>query len=227
LLQQANYANGIDGETNKPLVLYYESVDGGAGSKSRLNWLRKQFEKINIQLVIRSSDYNRFQEKMLTGAAQLYSLGWNADYPDPENFLFLLYGPQGKVTFKGENASNYSNPEYDLLFDQMKNMPNSPERLAIIHQMLDILRNDAPWIFSFHPKSFSLQHGWYKNVKPFVMTNTGTIKYKRIETETRNRFRNEWNRPIVWPIIIIILFVLALLIPALLAYRRHERSRAL
>lgn len=227
LLVKANYANGIDGETNKPLILYYESVDGGAGSKARLNWLRKQFEKIDIQLVIRSTDYNRFYEKMSTGASQLFNWGWNADYPDPENFLFLLHGPQSRVLNKGENAANYNNPEYDRLFDQMKNMPNSPERQAIIEKMVDILRHDSPWIFAYHPKTFSLQHGWYKNTKPFIMSNTGTIKYKRIDTEQRNQLREQWNPPIVWPLILIIAAIVGLVIPAVMAYRRHERSRAL
>jgi oligopeptide transport system substrate-binding protein len=46
--------------------------------------------------VIRVTDYNRFQEKVREGTAQIFSWGWNADYPDPENFLFLLYGPNGK-----------------------------------------------------------------------------------------------------------------------------------
>ena len=36
---------------------------------------------------------------------------WTADYPDPENFLFLLYGPNGKVKYGGENAANYANPQ--------------------------------------------------------------------------------------------------------------------
>ena len=52
--------------------------------------------------------------------------GWHADYPDPENFLFLLYGPNSKAKFDGENVSNYDNPEYNRLFDQMQNMDNSP-----------------------------------------------------------------------------------------------------
>jgi len=227
LMTQAGYHNGIDDDTEKPLTLYYDSVDRGPGSKARLNWLRKQFEKINIQLIIRSTDYNRFREKMTTGATQLFSLGWNADYPDPENFLFLLYGPQGKVAHKGENAVNYANPEFDRLFDQMKNIPNSPERLAIIEQMLTIVQRDAPWIFSFHPKSFSLQHGWYKNTKPFVMTNTGTLKYKRIDKAARAQLREQWNPPILWPLLLIVLLLLALIVPAIIAYRRHEQTRGL
>ena len=66
----------------------------------------------------------------------IFLWGWNADYPDPENFLFLLYGPNKKVGNNGENASNYENPKFDALFEKMANMENSPERLKIIKEML-------------------------------------------------------------------------------------------
>ena len=58
-------------------------------------------------MVTRVTDYNRFQEKMINGTGQIFQWGWNADYPDPENFLFLLYSKNGKVKFVVENASNY------------------------------------------------------------------------------------------------------------------------
>lgn len=227
LMAQAGYKNGINPDTGKALVLYYESVDSGPDGKARINWLRKQFQKIGIELVIRPTNYNRFREKMSNGDAQIYNWGWNADYPDPENLLFLLYSKQGKVKFKGENASNYSNPDYDRLFDQMKNMKDSPERQVIINKMLKILQKDAPWSFGFHPKSFTLNHGWYQNHKPFTMTNTGTLKYKRIDFEARNRARGFWNEPVIWPLVLTGFAVFLLLLPAYLGYRRHQRSRAL
>jgi ABC-type oligopeptide transport system, periplasmic component len=93
-------------------------MDSGPDSKARLNWLRKQFNKLNIQLVIRGTDYNRFQEKMRNGNAQMFMWGWNADYPDPENFLFLLYGKNAKAVHGGENAANYQNELFDALFEQ-------------------------------------------------------------------------------------------------------------
>lgn len=227
LLEKAGYANGIDSKTGRPLILNYEAIDSGPGSKARLNWLRKQFAKLNLQLVIRSTDYNRFQEKMRSGKAQIFMWGWNADYPDPENFLFLLYGPNGKVEHHGENASNFSNKEFDQLFEKVANMPDSPERQQVINQMLEVIRYHAPWAYGFHPKEFTLMHGWYKNSKPFLMTNTGTLKYKRIDTEQRKQKREEWNQPVVWPIFVIVLLLILLIVPAALAYRRHERSRAL
>ena len=138
LMKQAGYPEGRDLKTGKSLILYYDTTSSGPDGKARLNWMRKQFAKLGVQLVIRASDYNRFQEKMRKGTGQIFMWGWNADYPDPENFLFLLYGPNGKVEHGGENAANYSNPEFDKLFVQMKNMENSPQRQLIIDQMVEI-----------------------------------------------------------------------------------------
>lgn len=225
LLAKAGYPNGKSARTGRPLVLNYESASAGPDSKAQLNWMRKQFKQLGIQLVIRATDYNRFQEKLRTGTGQLFMFGWNADYPDPENFLFLLYGPNGKVEHAGENAVNYNNPEFNALFDQMKNMENSPERQRIIDRMVDILQHDAPWIWGFYPKAFSLYHDWYGNVKPNLMANN-TLKYKRVDPETRIVRQQAWNPPVIAPLALFGLVLLASTVPAVLVYRRHERSAA-
>ena len=131
-----------------------------------IDWYRRQFEKLNIHLEIRATDWNRFQEKIRSGNTQIFFLGWNADYPDPENFMFLLNGPQSRAKTQGENAANYQNPEYDRLFERMKNLDNGPERQAIIDRMLRIAREDAPWAWGYHPKDYSLAHQWVFNSKP-------------------------------------------------------------
>ncbi len=110
LLAQAGYPDGRDAETGEPLLLHFDTARTGPDAKAQLDWLRKQFDKLDIQLVVRSTDYNRFQDKMQNGGTQIFEWGWNADYPDPENFLFLLYGPNKKVGDNGENAANYDNP---------------------------------------------------------------------------------------------------------------------
>jgi oligopeptide transport system substrate-binding protein len=199
LLAEAGYPDGVDGKTNQPLVIHLDTTSSGVGNKSRLDWLRKQFDKIGVQLDVRSTDYNRFQDKIRRGDTQLYYYGWNADYPDPENFLFLLHGAQAKVSKGGENASNYSNPDYDRLFEQMKNMENSPARQAIIDEMLEILRRDSPWLWGYHPKNYVLQHGWLHNVKSNIMANN-KLKYWRVDSMQRDRLRREWNQPVRWPL---------------------------
>ncbi|QFY88130.1 ABC transporter substrate-binding protein [Magnetovirga frankeli] len=226
LMAQAGYPGGIDQQSGKPLVLYFDVAASGPDAKARLGWLRKQFAKLGIQLVLRSTDYNRFQEKMRKGTGQMFWWGWNADYPDPENFFFLLYGPQGKVEQGGENASNYANPEFDRLFEQMKNRVNGPERQQIIDQMLEILRQDAPWIWGYFPKAFSLHHGWYYNVKPNLMANN-TLKYKRVNAAQRQQMRQQWNAPVLWPLGAALILLILLVLPAVRSHRQRERSRAL
>ena len=199
LLAEAGYPGGVDAQTRQPLVINLDTTANGVGDKSRLDWLRKQFNKINVQLVARSTDYNRFQDKIRKGDTQMFYFGWNADYPDPENFLFLLSGAQSKVSKGGENAANYSNPEYDKLFEQMKNMENSPARQAIIDRMLEIVRRDSPWLWGFHPKNYVLQHSWLSNVKANVMANN-KLKYWRVDAQRRAALRRDWNQPAHWPL---------------------------
>lgn len=223
LMEKAGYIDGIDPKTEKPLVLNFDTPAAGPDAKSQLNWMRKQYQKLGIQLVIRGSDYNRFQEKMRNGTSQIFQWGWNADYPDPENFFFLLYGPNGKVKNHGENAANYSNEEFDLLFEKMKNIKNGSERLELIKNMSAIVQRDAPWLWGFHPKAFSLYHSWYKNVKPNLMANN-LLKYKRVDSEERVAKRREWNKPNYWPLIILFFVLVISFIPAVISFHQREQS---
>ncbi|MGC2457299.1 MAG: ABC transporter substrate-binding protein [Gallionellaceae bacterium] len=224
LLAEAGYRDGLDEQTKQPLVIYLDTTAGGVGDKSRLDWLRKQFAKLNLQLVARSTDYNRFQDKIQKGDTQMFYYGWNADYPDPENFLFLLHGAQAKVSHGGENASNYSNPEYDRLFEQMKNMDNGPARQKIIDDMLEILRHDAPWMWGEHPKDYVLHHSWVYNSKPNKMA-TNSIKYLRVDAELRDKMRRQWNRPRLWPMVLTGVGLLLLIGWLWWALRRREESK--
>ncbi len=226
LLADAGYPNGLDAKTGAPLVLYFDVTARGAEAKSMLDWYKSQFARINIQLEVRPTDYNRFQDKIRKGNAQIYEWGWHADYPDPENFMFLLVGAQSKVKNQGENASNYVNPDFDRLYEEMKNMPNSAERQRLIDRMLEVLRYDAPWLWGFHPKDYALYHAWYGNVKPNKIAYN-TVKYQRLDPQLREQRRREWNQPLWWPLVVGLLVLIALMLPAIAMWRRRERGTAL
>jgi peptide/nickel transport system substrate-binding protein len=225
LLAEAGYPDGIEASTGKPLVLNLDVTARGPDDKARLDWIRKQFAKLDLQLVVRATDYNRFQDKIRKGNAQIFQWGWNADYPDPENFLFLLHGPQSRAKHEGENSANYANPEYDRLFERMRNMENGPERQVLIDEMLEIARRDAPWVWGLHPKEYSLFQPWVFNQKPNQMARNG-LKYVRIDPRLRQERRRQWNAPVVWPLVLGFVVLLIAVTPAWIAYRRRERRAA-
>lgn len=223
LLGQAGYPGGIDPQTGKPLIIGFDNAWTGPEAQALLKWLQKQFQKIGINLETRTTDYNRFQEKVLNGNFQFLSWGWNADYPDPENFLFLLYGPNGKKKYGGENAANYDNPEFNHLFKRMESMENTPERLQIIRKMLNIARRDSPWIWGFHPQDFLLYHKWVFNAKPNTMANN-TLKYLRIDPVLREAKRIAWNQPNYLPIILFIGILFITTLPAIIFVARRRKA---
>ena len=229
LLAEAGWPDGRDAQTGEPLVLNLDTVPGGMGNKSTLDWLTRQFAKLDIQLVVRSTDSNRFQEKVRKGAVQMFFLGWNADYPDPENFFFRLAGSESKVAHGGENAANYGNAEFDRLFAEMKNMesagPNAAHRAALIARMNRLVQHDAPWIFGYHPKSYTLSHSWLHSRKPMGVGNNA-LKYQRLDVAERERRREEWNKPVLWPLVGLLAALGVALLAAVLAYRRRERRTA-
>ena len=103
-------------------------------------------------------------------------------------------------------------------------MEDSPERLVIIRQMTDLVREEAPWLWGLHPKSFALYHDWYFNSKPNLMANN-TLKYKRIDPSLRSERRAEWNQPVTWPIWLLLAIFIVSALPALVSYRRRQRAR--
>ena len=66
-----------------------------------------------------------------------------------EELQFLFYGPNAKVLNGGENASNYSNPDFDRAFEAMKYLEDGPEKQRLINRMISIMQEDAPIMFGY------------------------------------------------------------------------------
>jgi len=228
LLAEAGYPDGRDAKTGKPLVLNFDYQRAmGPSTKSLMDWYQKQFAKLGIQLEVRATDYNRFQDKMNKGSVQIYFWGWLADYPDAENFLFLLYGPNSKAATQGngENNSNYKSVEFDQLYEKMKYLEDGPEKQATVDRMIEIVQQDAPWAFGYFPTSAAAFHQWVANGKPTQIVRNH-IQYMRIDPALRAQKIADWNKPIWWPLALIALAALAVLVPAVRAWRRRERETA-
>jgi ABC-type transport system substrate-binding protein len=146
-----------------------------------------------------------------------------ADDPDPETFLILFYMPE-VVTPDMQNQSRYDNPRFNELYRQMSRMENTPERKAILREMLHILCKDAPGVFESHGMALTLRHSWLHNMCTYPLASN-TMKYQRIDVPKRTAYRNKYNVPKYWPLAISMAVLAALAIPAILTTRRHMREK--
>ena len=226
LLAEAGYPDGRDARTGKPLVINYDYYSAPTPeNKAGIDWVVRQFAKLGIQLEVRATDNNQFQDKVRRGKYQVFWLGWLADYPDAENFLFQLYGPNGKTKHDGENTANYANPEFDALFSTMRLLQDGPEKQAVIDRLTRIVQQDAPWSFGYFPYASGAAQSWVHNYKPAVLIRDQG-RYLRLDVQQRVRKLAEWNRPVWWPMVLGLAFVAALAGFAWRSFRRRDRTNA-
>jgi ABC-type transport system substrate-binding protein len=221
LLAEAGYRDGRDVRTGEPLIIHFDAYD--SFQRSRLELLIKQLGRIKVQLVPRLTEWNRFQEKQRKGNLQLSFWGWNADYPDPENLLFLFYSKNGKVRHQGENVTNYERPEFDRLYEEFRGMDLDADRQAVIDRMVGMLRHDAPVLAGWNNEAFQLPHQWLRNAKPGKVIHSYR-KYYALDPARRSALRAQWNRPVVWPMALTLAALAGLGLLGVRHYRRRERQ---
>jgi ABC-type transport system substrate-binding protein len=218
LLVEAGYPGGIDPKTNKPLRLTFDTGNTSPAALLQYEFFVRGWRQIGLDVVVDATSYNQFQDKIRRNAYQIFLWGWVADYPDPENFLFLLWSESAPHP----NSSQFKNAKYDELFLAMKARENDPERARVIRQMLGILEQERPWIELYHSEEYALVHSWVKNVKPAGLS-LPAIKYRDLDAVERTRKRREWNKPVLWPVWLLLGLVAAAVVPGVITFFKERQ----
>jgi len=121
--------------------------------------LQAQLKEVGVALELRRLDWAAHIKVVDDGSAGFFRQGWIADYPDPENFLTVLFhsrnvGPPG-------NTSRYRNPAVDRLFDEADTMAPGAQRVKRYQEAEQVILDDAAWVSLYHYASRAL-------IKPHV-----------------------------------------------------------
>ncbi|CBW27765.1 putative ABC transport system solute-binding protein [Halobacteriovorax marinus SJ] len=175
LLAKAGYPEG----KGLPEITY--DCPSGTVSRQIGDYMKQQMAQIGVRIKVVTNPWPELQKKITKRQVMLYGIAWGADYPDAENFLQLLYGPNKAP---GANGSGYDNPEFNKLFKTASVMQDSPERTALYEKMNRIAAEQAPWIYGVHRQNFTLRHSFLKN---YMSTDfeTGQAQYLNIDTELK------------------------------------------
>ena len=169
-----------DGKGLPPLE--YQTVSSST-SRQMNEYFAKQMSAIGVQIKFNTYSWPEFQQKVKNRQGQMWGFAWSADYPDAENFLQLFYS---KNASPGPNDSNYSNPEYDKMYEASLKMTDSPERTELYKKMAKIVVEDTPWVFGVHRLAYSLRHPWLKNSK-YTEFGANQSKYLRIDPSLKKK----------------------------------------
>jgi ABC-type transport system substrate-binding protein len=170
LLAEAGYPGGEGLPTFSYLTI--SSTD----ARQRGEHFAQNMAAIGVKVKVEGVTWPEYLERMQNREFEIVGASWMADYPDPENFMQLLYGPNRPP---GENNASYENPEFDRLFEKASVLSDGPERLALIERMKRIVAEDAPWIFVVHRQAAVLSYDRLRNLKSHAVAES-PIKYYRI-----------------------------------------------
>jgi len=114
--------------------------------------------------------YNPKQEK-----DEMFELGWVADYPDPHNFLDILF-----YTGSENNIFEYSNPSLDASLDQAAIEQDGSLRLAMYQQAEQLVVDEAPCLPLFHGANYILVK---PDVKDYELSPLGIPDLSKVYRE--------------------------------------------
>jgi ABC-type transport system substrate-binding protein len=110
---------------------------------------------------------------------QLFMSGWEADFPDPENFLSVLLS---RKQFGSNNDTFYTNPEVEKLLEEAALMTDMKKRYALYDQAQVIIVADAPWVFLDHPVTYVMRKPW---VHDYIMNPMRPTRFEPISLSPR------------------------------------------
>jgi peptide/nickel transport system substrate-binding protein len=98
--------------------------------------------------------------------AQAAFTGWHQDFPDPSNFMDILFHSRSIHPENSENRAFYRNPELDAILDEARPETDREKRLALYAQANAILAEDAPWAFLYYPVDMIAWQPYVKGFRP-------------------------------------------------------------
>lgn len=117
------------------------------GNQKIAEAVQGQLKEVGIQTELKNMEWGSYIKSLQSGDSQMFRLAWGADYPDPDNFLRILYS---KAQWGANNDTFYSSPEVEKLVAQGLTETDNAKRMDIYKQVQEKVVADQPavWLFN-------------------------------------------------------------------------------
>ena len=166
LLAEAGYASGF------ATTLWIRSDET---TRRLAQSVQQDLAEVGVVVRIKPLAWGPFLEAVrLPDLVPFFYLGWEADFPDPSNFLEVLLDSKNVGT---NNNTDYSNPEVDALLAAAASTVDPAARLQLLQSAELIAIADAPWVFLFHPVSYEIVS---PRVRDFALHPLRPARFERV-----------------------------------------------
>jgi ABC-type transport system substrate-binding protein len=162
----------------EPLVLEYSSQPDQQSRQLTEQW-KRNMDAIGIRIEFKIAKWPEQLKASRAGKLMMWGVGWSAGQPDADTFLALGYGPN-----KGQaNHARFDLPAFNLLYEQQRLLPDSPERQAKLDEAKKLMIAympykvhvhriwtdlNQPWVLGYHRNIFVREFWKYVDIDPVL-----------------------------------------------------------
>jgi peptide/nickel transport system substrate-binding protein len=147
LLDKFGYRKGADGyrtlPDGKPLLVRYSSTPSERDRQFD-ELMKRSLDSIGVRLEIHKDRWPELIKAQKQCRLMMTGSAWIADYPDGDNFMQLLYGPNSGQS----NNACYQSARFDKLYESSRRLPDGPERNKLYREMARLMEADTVWILA-------------------------------------------------------------------------------
>lgn len=159
-MRLAGYPNGLP----EPVEVWLGTGDIG---RQYGELIQSDLAAIGIRVNIKQVAFPVFlSETGKPRTAQMLFSGWGMDFPDPSNFLDILFHTDAIRDTDSTNRAFYSNPELDRILDAARVEQDRERRLAMYREASRIIVEDAPWAFVNSNLKMEMWQPYVRNYRP-------------------------------------------------------------
>ena len=158
-MRLAGFPDGIE----EPVTVWVR----GEGDVRLAQLFQQELKAIGIEIDLKQVTFATYlRETGKPRVAQAAFTGWHQDFPDPSNFMDILFHSRSIHPQNSENRSFYRNPKLDEILDRARPETDRDKRLALYAEANAILAEDAPWAFLFYPVDMFAWQPYVKGFRP-------------------------------------------------------------
>lgn len=131
--------------------------------------IQQYLAAVGIKASIVQLEWSAFKQAINNGDADAFWLSWQADYPDPENFLYPVFY-SGNFGSAG-NRARFKDDMFDSLITRAQMEPDAVKRETLYRAAQDRAVETVPWVFFWHKKDFIVRQPWVVGYRLYPISN--------------------------------------------------------
>jgi oligopeptide transport system substrate-binding protein len=181
---------GYEGGKGFPKIVLDLNADGERNIPVAEEIQKQLKDNLNIEIELNLVPQAQLVEKMITGQSSFFRVGWIADYPHPENFLWMFYGktvPKDPNAISYPNMLRYQNDKFDELYEKGLNAKTEAETYKYFLMAENILMQDAPAIMLWYDEGYNMLQPTVRNFYSNAMNYRDFTKVYLVPAQIANK----------------------------------------